>query len=72
MTTSRNETGWPSWADTPAKRAANVAYWQAHNARVRAEAARKRWHFRVAVAQLRIGRAVFTASVPVPWFGVKS
>ena len=30
------QTAWPSWADTPGKRAANVDYWRAHNERCRA------------------------------------
>lgn len=31
----QEQAGWPTWAGTPEKRAANVTYWQAHNARCR-------------------------------------
>lgn len=44
--------GWPPWADTEAKRARNVAYWQAHNARIAAERGRRRWHRRTLVIRL--------------------
>ena len=59
----------PEWANTPAKRARNHDYWQAHNARILAEHDRKRWHVR----RLRLygwaGRLRVQVSLPIPWYG---